>query len=508
MTFEFSTNTLDAISTDIAIIFTYSKKIGDKVTYEPSEVFQQLNQTLDGHLEKVASLEQFKGKKGEILAVVPQKNIAPSRIFVLGLGDKKEFILDDLREVMGLFTRKVRTKTDSTAFVIPTKEETGFDVHDVLHHIVEGLLLGNYTFMKYKKAEKHERNFDMVIIAQQEENEMLKKIIHRATLYYEATKVARDLVNEQPAIATPTFLAKLAQDIAKSSKQITCKIYDKAELEKMGMEAFLGIARASDTPPKFIHLEYNPEGKSESTEKWAIIGKGITFDSGGINVKPGDHMMDMKMDMSGGAAVLGIFSVIEKIKPNVSVIGLIAATPNLISGSSLVPGDVVRAYNGKTIEVLNTDAEGRVTMADSLSYAVKQKATKIVDFATLTGACMVALGNDIAGLFVNNKELAAQIKEAASYEGEKVWEMPLEKTYKKLNKSEVADIANIPNTRYGGAITAALFLEEFVDTIPWAHMDIAGPAFSSNPSGVIQKGGTGFGVRMILRIFENLNNKR
>lgn len=208
------------------------------------------------------------------------------------------------------------------------------------------------------------------------------------------------------------------------------------------------------------------------------------------------------MDMSGGAAVLGIFSVINDIKPDFPVLGLIAATPNLISGSSIVPGDVVRAMNGKTIEVLNTDAEGRVTMADSLSYAVKEGATQILDFATLTGACMVALGTDIAGIFSNDRDLVEAVKAAAFSEGEKVWEMPLPKEYKTLNKSSVADIANIPNNRYGGAITAALFLQEFVGNTPWVHFDIAGPAFLSRNHDLGPKGGTGFGVRTVLQLLE------
>ena len=210
--------------------------------------------------------------------------------------------------------------------------------------------------------------------------------------------------------------------------------------------------------------------------------------------------MDMKMDMSGAAIVLAVFSVISKIKPDFPVIGLIAATPNLISGTSLVPGDVVKALNGKTIEILDTDAEGRVTMADSLSYAVKQGATEILDFATLTGACMVALGDDITGLFSNNRDLAERVKKAAFDAGEKMWELPLEKQYKEMNKSEVADISNIPNSRYGGAITAALFLEEFVDGKPWVHMDIAGPAFASKHNDFGPKGGTGHGVRTVLNL--------
>jgi leucyl aminopeptidase len=306
-------------------------------------------------------------------------------------------------------------------------------------------------------------------------------------------------VNEQAAVATPTFLAQVGRDIAKSSPDITLQVIDKAEAKKLGMEAFLGIARAADTPPKFIFLSYTPRGK-KATRKLALVGKGITFDSGGMNVKPGDHMSDMKMDMSGAAAVLGVFSVIAKLKPAFPVIGLIAATPNLISGSSIVPGDVVRAMNGKTIEILNTDAEGRVTMADSLSFAVREGATEIIDFATLTGACVVALGEEIAGLFSTNQELTEKVKAAAFDAGEKVWEMPMERDYKKQNKSEIADIANIPNTRYGGAITAGLFLSEFVGDTPFVHLDIAGPAFTHKGTDVSPKGGTGFGVRTILNL--------
>ncbi len=267
----------------------------------------------------------------------------------------------------------------------------------------------------------------------------------------------------------------------------------------MGMDAFLGVSRAAQTPPKFIFLEYKPE-KSRSNEKLALVGKGITFDSGGINVKTGDGMSDMKMDMSGAGVVLSVFSVITRIKPDYPVIGLIAATANMISGQSLVPGDVVKAMNGKTIEILNTDAEGRVTLADSLSFAVRQGATKIIDLATLTGAAMIALGPDISGLFSNNSELAEQIKKSAKLAGEKVWEMPLVKEYKQMNKSEVADIANIPNSRYGGTITAALFLQEFVGDKKWAHLDIAGPAFLTKSSDISPKGGTGYGVRTMINL--------
>lgn len=501
MIFEFSANTLEKISADIALVFAFAQEKENKGSYLPFSSFSSLDTTLKGQVSKAATVEKFKGERGEVLRIIPQNVVAPGQVIVLGLGKEKEVTPDDVRRIVSSFIRKVKRKVDSVALALPNKDELAIDEEKLLHVLVEGLSLGTYEFAKYKTKKKEEKEVSTVIFAEinKEKQTSIKAIVEKAELYYQGTKLARDLVNETPTIATPTYLADLATHIAKSNPQISCKVFDRKQAEKMGMEAFLGIARAAATEPKFIHLEYTPK-KAGSKEKLAIIGKGITFDSGGINVKPGDYMQDMKMDMAGAATVLGIFSVIAKIQPDYPVVGLIAATPNLISGTSLVPGDVVRASNGKTIEVLNTDAEGRVTMADSLSYAVKQGATRIIDFATLTGACMVALGTDIAGLFANNAELAAQIKQAADMSGEKVWELPLEKEYKKLNKSEVADISNIGSSRYGGALTAALFLQEFVDNTPWAHLDIAGPAFLNAANEVSPKGGSGFGVRLMLNL--------
>lgn len=341
----------------------------------------------------------------------------------------------------------------------------------------------------------------MLSVGNKKDKAAVEAGIELGEAFSQATMLARDLVNEQAAVATPTMLADLALDIAKKNEHVTCKIFDRDEVEKMGMNAFLGIARGAETPPKFIFLHYVP--KKAGKKKVALVGKGITFDTGGINVKPGNYMSDMKMDMAGGAAVLGVFSVLETIQPDCEVMGLIAATPNFISGNAIVPGDVVRALNGKTIEVLNTDAEGRVTMADSISFAVKEGATEIIDLATLTGACMVALGLQIAGLMSNDRALAEGVKKAAEESGEKVWELPLPEEYKDINKSEVADVANMPNVRFGDAIAAGLFLQEFVDTTPWVHLDIAGPAFTEREYVFGQKGGTGFGVRLLLNYLRN-----
>jgi leucyl aminopeptidase len=499
MQFEYSVNSLDKISTDAILVFAYQDEKDKLSKPHPLSSFKNVDTILNSSLSKTLEIAKFEGKRGESFSFFPQADVLAKRIVVLGLGKKSEFIADDLRRAVGSISAKMKKKIASVALELPSEDETSLSSFLIAQMVGEGMLLGSYQFNKYKTKEKQEKEFSTVIISGKVSVDV-QNGIKKAKLYADATILARDLVNEQSAVATPTYLADLAISIAKKDpKHITCKVYGKEEAKKLGMEAFLGIARASETEPKFIFLEYTPD-KSSKAEKLAIVGKGITFDSGGINVKTGDHMQDMKMDMAGAAIVLSVFSVISEIKPAFPVIGVVAATPNLISATSLVPGDVVRAMNGKTIEILDTDAEGRVTLADSLSFAVKEGATKILDFATLTGACMVALGNDITGLFSNNHALTEEVRAAAFEAGEKMWELPLEKEYKDMNKSEVADIANIPSSRYAGAITAALFLEEFVGNKPWAHMDIAGPAFVSKANDICPKGGTGHGVRTVLNL--------
>jgi leucyl aminopeptidase len=506
MQFEYSKNSIDKISADAIIIFAFQT---DKQPALFSN-FKNLNSKLQKDLIKAIETSKFMAKRGETLNFFLEEDALAKTVIILGLGKKVEFTSDDLRRAVGSLAQKTKGKLASIATEIPIEDEVNLLQNISAQVLVEGLILGSYEFNKYK-SKKEEKSLSTIIISKSVSIE-IKRGIDKGQLFAKATILARDLVNEQAAVATPTYLSNLALEIAKKDpKHIKCQIFDRKQAEKLGMEAFLGIARASATEPKFIFLQYSPEENQKSKiknqksshgreEKLALVGKGITFDSGGINVKTGDHMQDMKMDMSGAAVVLSVFSVISEIKPSFPVIGLVAATPNLISGTSLVPGDVVKAMNGKTIEILDTDAEGRVTMADSLSFAVKEKATKIIDFATLTGAVMVALGNDVSGLFSNNKDLTEEIKSAAFEAGEKVWEMPLEKDYKEMNKSDVADISNIPSSRYAGAITAALFLEEFVEDTAWAHLDIAGPAFISKPNDLSVKGGTGHGVRLVLNL--------
>lgn len=496
MKFEVLSKPLILVSTDSIVLFVFQ---GDskKTAFVHTKDFDELDKKVKGQLLLACQAEKFQGKSGQKVSYFTSGMIPATKVIVIGLGEQKKFDTSVLRKIIGAFASSSKNAITSAVLVVP---EVAVD-ENVVTSMVEGVMLGTYQFAKYKEKKKEERVFELCMITSGKDTKKVSSAIAKGEQYAKATILARDLVNEQSSVATPTFLADLALDIAKSSAEISCRIIDKKEAEKLGFDAFLGIARASDTPPKFIVLTYKPK-RSSKKKKLALIGKGITFDSGGINVKPGDHMQDMKMDMSGAALVLGVFSILSFIKPSFEVMGVIAATPNLISGKSIVPGDVVKAYNGKTIEILNTDAEGRVTMADSLSYAVKNGATEIMDFATLTGACLVALGEEIAGMFANDEKFGERVKRAAKQKGEKVWELPLEEDYKSMNKSEIADIANIPRSRYGGTITAALFLQEFVSNTPWIHFDIAGPAFASKPHALGPKGGTGFGVRAVLQYIE------
>jgi leucyl aminopeptidase len=319
-----------------------------------------------------------------------------------------------------------------------------------------------------------------------------------AESYCEGAVLARDLINGPPSDVTPKVLADTARKIAKG-KGIQLKVYDKKALKRMGAGGILGVNIGSSQEPFLIHLHYKPSGKPKKSI--AIVGKGITFDSGGLSLKPAGSMETMKMDMSGAAAVLGVFSQLSRFKPNVEIHGIIPTTENMPGGKAYKPGDVLKALNGKTMEVLNTDAEGRLILADALSYAVRQKADEIVDMATLTGACVVALGSLVSGAMTNNPKLLERVKKSTLSTGESIWELPLVKEYREDIKSKVADIKNIGGGREAGTITAGLFLQEFVGDTPWVHLDIAGPAYLEREFPALpylSHGGTGLMVRSLL----------
>jgi leucyl aminopeptidase len=362
--------------------------------------------------------------------------------------------------------------------------------------IAEGAILGLYSFSKYKKPEYEDIDEILIVAKEGEEVPIIKSAIDKGKAVAQATNMARDMVNEPANYMTPTRMAEVAKEIA-TKYDLGLKIFDREDMEAMGMGALLGVAKGSNQPPKLVVLSYKGDEGSQNT--MGFLGKGITFDSGGISIKASEGMEEMKDDMAGAAAVMTALGAIAQLKPKINVTAVIPTTENLPSGTALKPGDILKAMNGKTIEVISTDAEGRLILADALSYAAKQGVSPLIDLATLTGACRIALGTFYSGLFGNNQELIDKVRKAAERTGERMWQMPMPEEYKEQNKSDIADIKNAGN-RIGGAITAALFLAEFVDNVPWVHIDIAGTAFSSKESGYIAKGATGVGVRTLVEL--------
>ena len=443
----------------------------------------------------------FEAKEGQIELFPTLGKIKSGMVAVVGMGKSADLNLDVIRKTSARLARRFKSKQPKIIALDLTSELfIKLDLRTVVHTVVEAMVLGSYKYDKYHTQSKKEPQSiaEVWLLVNTSRLQHATYGVTDGELTASATIFARDLVNESPTVTTPTYLAQVAKSLAKRG-EVQVEILEEKAVRKMGMNSFLAVARGSNEAPKFIKLIYKGGKK-----KVVVAGKAVTFDTGGLNLKDWQNMSTMKLDMAGGAAVLGLFSVLPNLRPKATVIGLIAACENMPGASAMKQGDVVTAMNGKTIEILHTDAEGRLTLADVLSYAVKEKPDYIVDLATLTGACMVALGEEIAGLFVNHEGLRSKLKTAVDSAGELVWELPLVKEYKDALKSDFADLRNIGKTRYGGAITAALFLEEFVDKLPWAHLDIAGPAFAEKDTPLAAYGGTGFGVRTLIQFLKNL----
>jgi leucyl aminopeptidase len=364
--------------------------------------------------------------------------------------------------------------------------------------------MGLYTFRRHitEKSESKSKEMQELLIVERDEAKVteLERGIWCGSVIAKATNMARDLINEPANYMTPGHMAETARRLA-GEHGLECTILEKDEMAQMGMGGLLGVAQGSQQPPKFIILRY--KGDSEFHKALGLVGKGITFDSGGISIKPSEAMGDMKGDMAGGAVVMAAIRAISELKLKLNVTGLIPATENMPSGSALKPGDVLRALNGKTIEIISTDAEGRLILADALSYARKLELSPLVDVATLTGACHIALGDFCSGAFTNNQELVGKVIRASKSAGEYIWQMPMYEEYKELNKSDVADIKN-SGGRYGGAITAAQFLGEFSEDTPWVHLDIAGTVRQESDRGHRVKGATGVIVATLVNLAQNL----
>ncbi len=402
---------------------------------------------------------------------------------------------------LGAYLRSVAEKRELTQLTV-VSEEIDFTEQKAQSALLEGALLSGYSFNRYKskvsksEAAKPKNNLDSFIV-------LSKSSIARSSAekLCAATNLARDLVNTPPIDCPPSELVSVAKKIARQQK-LAIKVFNRAALKKLGAGGILGVSMASANEPFLIKLAY--PGRGRQSLRIALVGKGITFDSGGLSIKTGQGMETMKCDMAGAAAVLGAMSVIREIAPKSQVTAYVPTCENMISANALRPGDIIQHMNGKTVEVLNTDAEGRLILADALTMAVRDGADVIIDLATLTGACVVALGNDYAGIFSNDKSLSDEIVAAGELAGERYWPMPLAQEYAAQLKSPVADLKNIGSRSGGGAITAALFLQHFIeDTKMWAHLDIAGPAFRESDSDYLKAGGVGFGVRTLLNYLSN-----
>lgn len=435
--------------------------------------------------------QEFKGKPGDQLVITPLSG-GPQRLVVLGLGESDGIDTDRLRGAAARAAKAAIGCEGNLGLHLPW---TGTDATEAARICAEAVRLCLYKDQRFRKEPDSRRIPDVLELIDLDPAAESGFMAVNATCA--GVELARELVAAPPNVVTPAALADTAAGMARDHG-LELKVLERSDCEAKGMGAFLAVSQGSDLPPKFIHLIYRPEG--EVKRRVALVGKGLTFDSGGYNLKVGAAQIDMmKFDMGGSAAVLGAMRSIAELKPaGVEVHMVVASCENMVNGSAVHPGDIVTAANGMTIEINNTDAEGRLTLADALLYACEQKPDAVVDLATLTGACVIALGDEMAGLWSNNDDLAEALDAAAQTGGEGLWRMPLRQSYRDGLKSLLADMKNT-GPRPGGSITAALFLKEFVakDTA-WAHIDIAGPVWSDKGKGVNPAGATGYGVRTLV----------
>ena len=456
-----------------------------------------VDQALGGAITKLIAEGEIKGKLNELTLIHTFGKLEPERIIVVGLGKREKFTLDSIRGLMAdacKFLRRLGIKRAAT--IVHGAGIGGLDAERAAQAIAEGSILGLYTFRKHITKESEQGEIEELLIVEHDESKIqtLERGVRRGRILAEATNFARDMINEPANYMTPSEMAEMARNVA-AKYGLEVSVLDWEEMKSLGMGALLGVAQGSKQPPKFIILSYR--GGDPSMKTLGLVGKGLTFDSGGISIKPSESMDEMKGDMAGGATVIAVIKAIAELKLKLNVTGIIPATENLPGGAALKPGDILKAMNGKTIEVVNTDAEGRLILADALSYARKKGLSPLVDVATLTGACHVALGDICTGAFTNNQDLVSKVIKAAEEAGEKIWQLPMFEEYKEQNKSDVADIKN-SGGRWGGAITAAQFLAEFSQDTPWAHLDIAGTSYTTKERAYLIKGATGVMVRTLV----------
>jgi len=455
-----------------------------------------------GFISTLMKQGDFKGELYQCRLFYTQGALPAQRVLLTGLGKRGEF---DLERWRGASSKAGQFIRDSgfKKFAFPIKRFNGFSEEELTESFVTGLLLGVYQFNEFKTFERDKiKEIQEVIILGETagETKWLGDGVRTGKIISESVCMARDFVNGPSNLITPTALAEKAQQIAKDHA-MEIQVLEVSQAEAMGMGAFVAVAKGSQEPGKFIILEYN---KGKGLDTIALVGKGITFDSGGLSIKPSENMERMKDDMSGAAAVLAIMEVASKLQLSLHLVGIIPATENLPSGKAYKPGDVLKTLSGQTVEVISTDAEGRLILSDALAYGLRYQPKAIIDLATLTGACVIALGDYVIGLFGNEETLLKRVEEASWKTGEKVWRLPLWDEYFEYLKSDVADFRNV-GTRSAGAIIGGIFLSKFVEKAPWVHLDIAGPAYIEKEKPYTPQGGTGVGVRLLVQLLRDWN---
>ena len=457
----------------------------------------------EGFISTLTKQGDFKGELFECRLFHTQGFLPAKRVLLTGLGKKEEFDLEKWRGAAskaGQYIRNAGIK--QVAF--PIEKFNSFSDEELVESFVTGLRLGVYQFNEFKTLERDKIKEIEEVVLLGEEDEEIKMIgngLRTGEIISEAVCMARDLVNGPSNQITPTVLAEEAKAIAKDHG-MEVQVLEVSQAEAMGMGAFVAVAKGSQEPGKFIVLEYN---KGKGLDTIALVGKGITFDSGGISIKPSENMERMKDDMSGAAAVLATMRAASKLLLPFHLVGIMPATENLPSGKAYKPGDILRTLSGQTVEVISTDAEGRLILSDALTYSLQYQPKAVIDLATLTGACVIALGDYVVGLFGNDESLLKRIEEASARTGERVWRMPLWDEYFDYLKSDAADFRNV-GTRAAGAIVGAIFLSKFVEKVPWVHLDIAGPASIEKERPYIPRGGTGAGVRLLIQLLRGWNS--
>ena len=454
-----------------------------------------LDHLLNNHISQATECEGFIGEKNKTVLIYGNDSI--KRVVIMGLGEKEKYSTDEVRSVAANITNYANDLNVTTISV--DGQSFGLQNNLFTQAFSEGLSLGSYVFQNYKSNDGKKTVVNSATIF----GDIDQLALNKGFVLGQSVSYARDLGNHPANILTPTYIAKEAIKISEKSPKMECTIFDIKEIKKMGLEAFYGVARGAKEPAKMIIVEY--QGGRKKQRPIALIGKGLTFDSGGISIKPSAKMDEMKFDMCGSSVVMGVLNAVCELKPKINILFAIGSTENMPGGNAQRPGDIVKAYNGKTIEVLNTDAEGRLVLADVLSYVNKNYSPDaILDFATLTGAVLVALGNRASGIMGNNQSLMKEVIKASKISGEKVWELPLWEEYSREIKGKYADLKNIGEAGLAGTITAGAFLKEFVENTPWVHMDIAGTAWGpKEPSYQPKVGATGVAVRLVYNFIEN-----